>query len=214
MKKYITPGTPFLLLCLAAVFTVTACSSTTGLQRSEDVQSTMQAVDNDIKSIVVQLDGINSSLDELTKPGQADLKKAFEVFSENSSKIKKMEKDFAKDAAQMESSGKTYFESWDKNSQKYNNPDIQERSDERRAELSKTYDKIAQNNVGVKDAFKTYVSDMNEIERFLSNDLTSDGVDSITPIADKAVNNGSHLKNELQNLQSAIEEARIKMRQS
>lgn len=174
----------------------------------------MQAVDNDIKSIVVQLDGINSSLGELTKPGQADLKKAFEVFSENSSKIKKMEKDFAKDAAQMESSGKTYFESWDKNSQKYNNPDIQERSDERRAELSKTYDKIAQNNVGVKDAFKTYVSDMNEIERFLSNDLTSDGVDSITPIADKAVNNGSHLKNELQNLQSAIEEARIKMRQS
>lgn len=213
MKKLITSGNTCLLLCLAMVFAISACS-TTGMQRSEDVQSTMQTVDNDIKSIVVQIDAINSSLEELTKSGQADLKRAFDLFSDNASEIEKMEKDFEKHAAQMEASGKTYFEKWDDDSEKYDNPEIQKRSDERREELSQTYDKIGEYNVGVKEAFETYVSDINEIERFLSNDLTSDGIDSITPISDKAMNNGSHLKNELQNLQSAIEEARIKMRQS
>ena len=184
------------------------------MQRSEEVQSTMRTVDNDIKSIVVQLDAIGSSLDELTKPGQADLKRAFDLFSDNASKIKKMEQDFAKHANEMESSGKAYFNEWDNDSQKYDNPEIQKRSNERRAELGNTYDKIAQNNIGVKEAFRAYVSDINEIERFLSNDLTSDGLDSISVVTNKSLNNGTHLKNELQNLQAAIEEARVKMRQS
>ena len=213
MKKIITSGNTFMLLGLAAIFAVSACS-TTGMQRSEEVQSSMQTVDNDIKEIVVQIDAINSSLDELTKPGQADLKRAFDLFSDNASEIKKMETGFSKNSVRMEESGETYFEEWDKDNQKYDNPEIQKRSDERREELGRTYDKIAQYNVGVKEAFVSYVSDINEIERFLSNDLTGDGIDSITPISDKAMNNGSHLKSELQNLQSAIEEARLKMRQS
>lgn len=213
MKNLITSGNTFLLFCLVTVFAVTACS-TTGMQRSEDVQSTMETVDNDISSIIVQLDAIEASLDELTKPGQADLKKAFDLFSDNASKIKEMEEDFANHADQMEASGEAYFEEWDKDSQQYDNPEIQERSEERRAALAETYDKIAQNNVGVKEAFQTYVSDINEIEEFLSNDLTSEGIDSITSIADEVLYNGSRLKSELQNLQSAIEEARIEMRQS
>ena len=183
------------------------------MQRSEDVQSTMQTVDNDIKLIIVQLDAIGASLDELTKPGQADKKRAFDLFSENTSKIKKMEKDFAKHAEEMEESGKTYFQTWDKDSQKYDNPEIQKRSDERRKELGNIYDKIEQNNVGIKDSFQTYVSDINEIERFLSNDLTNEGVDSISVISDKVINDGTHLKNELKNLQTAIEDARTEMRQ-
>jgi len=83
----------------------------------------MQTVDNDIKLIVVQLDAIGASLDEPTKPGQADMKRAFDLYSDNASKIKKMEQDFAKHAAQMEASGKAYFASWDSDSQRYDNPE-------------------------------------------------------------------------------------------
>lgn len=212
MKKIFKPGNFLLLFSLSTVFVVVACS-TTGMQRSEDVQSTMQTVDNDIQSIIVQLDAIGASLNEVTRSGQADRKKAFDLFSDNTAKIKSMEKDFANHADKMEASGKAYFDKWDSDSQQYDNSEIQRRSDERREELAQTYDKIALNNVGVKEAFQTYVSDVNEIERFLSNDLTSEGIDSITTISDKVVDNGSHLKNELQNLQHAIEDAREKMRQ-
>jgi len=97
---------------MITIFAVVSCT-TTGMQRSEEVQSTMQTVDNDIKEIVVQLNAINSSLDELTKPGQADMKKAFNLFSDNASEIKKMERNFVKHAAEMESSGKAYFSEWD-----------------------------------------------------------------------------------------------------
>lgn len=205
------PNNTFLLFCIAIIFAVSACS-TTGMQRSEEVQSNMQTVDNDIKKIIVQLDAIGASLDELTKSGQADTKRAFNLFSDNASKIKEMQKDFAKHADQMETSGKAYFAEWDSDDQNYDNPDIQKRSDERRATLGETYDKIALNNLGVKEAFLTYVSDVNEIQRFLSNDLTTDGINSITNTADDVVENGVVLKNELQNLQTAIEDARYEMR--
>jgi predicted small secreted protein len=213
MKKLIKPGNYLLVLFLATAFTVAACS-TTGMQRSEDVQSTMQTVDNDIKLIVVQLDAIGASLDELIKPGQADVKRAFDLYSDNVSKIKKMENDFAKHANEMETSGENYFAEWDKDSQRYDNPEIQQQSNERRAALGQIYDKIAQNNIGVKEAFRTYVRDVNEIETFLSNDLTSLGINSISPIATKVVSNGRHLRNELNSLQAAIEDARSEMRQT
>lgn len=202
-----------LLLCFATIIAISACS-TKGMQHSENVQSSMETVNNDIKTAVVQLDAINSSLNELTKPAQADLKEAFDLFSDNASKIKKIQEDFSKHAAQMESNIETYLEEWDKNNQQYDNPAIQRQSDERRKTLGETYNKITENNAGVKEGFGTYVSDINEIEQFLSNDLTSNGINSIEPIADEVLDNGSYLKNELQDLQSAIEQALIEMRQS
>lgn len=207
------PSNYLAMLFLVTAMTYTSCS-TTGMQRSEEVQSTMQTVDNDIKETIVQLDAIGASLDELTKPGQADVKRAFELYSKNVSKIKDMEKDFEKHADEMKESGKDYFSEWDKKDQKYDNTEIQKRSDERRAALGNIYDKIAKNSVGVKEAFKTYVSDVNQIKTYMSNDLTTKGITSIASLSDQTVRNGNYLKNELVNLQSAIEDARSEMTQS
>ncbi|TVR14545.1 MAG: hypothetical protein EA391_12595 [Balneolaceae bacterium] len=213
MKHFTKPGNAVAVLLMAMTFIVAACS-TTGIQRSEDVQSDMRTVDNDIKLIVVQLDAINASLDELTKPGQADVRRAFDVYSKNVSKIEKMEKDFSKHADQMTKSGKKYFEAWDKNKNQYDNPDLQRSSDERRATLGRTYDRIGENNKGVKEAFRAYVSDVTQIESYMSNDLTTEGITSIASMSDRTVRNGLHLKNELVNLQSAIEDARAEMTQT
>ncbi len=213
MKINYVPAFAIVVILLAITITATACS-TTGIERSEDVQSDLRTVDNDIKLVIVQLDAIGSSLDELTKPGQADVKRAFDVFSKNVSKVEKMEKNFSKHADQMTKSGKTYFEAWDKNKNQYDNPDIQKRSDDRRAALGNIYDRIGEKNKGVKEAFKIYVSDVSEIESYISNDLTTKGITSIESISDRTVRNGSILKNELVNLQSAIEDARAEMTQS
>jgi len=212
MKLLTKPGNVFATLLLAISIISAACSST-GMQRSEDVQSTMKTVDQDIKLIVVQLDAIGASLDELTKPGQSDVKKAFELYSKNVSKIEKMENDFSKHADEMTLSGKKYFEAWDKKNQ-YDNPDIQRSSDERRAALGKIYDRIAENNKGVKEAFRIYVSDTNQIDSYMSNDLTTKGITSIATMSDRTVQNGYNLKNELENLQIAIEDARSEMTQT
>jgi len=213
MEKSYKHGNVLAVLLVAFTFTVASCSST-GMQRSEDLQSSLETVDNDIKLVVVQIDAIGASLDQLTRPGQSDVRSAFDVYSKNVSKIEDMEKGFLKHADKMISDGEKYFENWDKKGDRYDNPELQRSSDERRAELGQTYDKIGQNSEGVREAFKVYVSDVNEIEEYLANDLTTRGITSIESLANQTVRNGSQLNRELENLQSAIEAARTEMRQS
>lgn len=213
MRYFNKSVSTFGLLLLTTTFTIAACS-TTGMQRSEDVQSSMKNVDNDIKDIVVQIEAIGSSLNELTRPGQADVKRAYDVFSNNVSEIARMEKNFNDHADEMEESGETYFQAWDKNNNRYDNPEIQRSSDERRAELFVIYNRIAENNKGVKEAFRTYVSDVNEINSYMSNDLTTKGITSIASLSDQTVRNGNMLRNELDKLQEAIEDARAEMTQT
>lgn len=201
----------FLFTALVVAVTCIAGCSSTGIQRSEKATTTMQTIDNDIKLIVVQLDATGASLDELTRPGQSDVKKAFVSCTDNISKIETMEKHFAIHADEMKDRGKDYFDEWQKEGNKYNNAQIRELSEQRRAQLGEIYAKIAENSVEVKGPFKAYVSDVKDIQIYVSNDLTSKGIESIAPITRKAVDDGEKLKSAIRNLQGAIEKARAEM---
>jgi len=195
---------------VVAVVAMAGCSST-GIQRSEKASTTMQTMDNDIRLVLNQLDATGASLDELTKPGQSDVKKAFVSCTDDISKIEKMEKRFAVHADEMKARGKDYFDEWRKEGDNFKNPQIRELSEKRRAALGEIYDRIAEQSIGVKQPFKAYVSDVKDIQVYLSNDLTSKGVDAIAPISRKAVDDGTILKSALRNLQTAIEQARAEM---
>jgi outer membrane murein-binding lipoprotein Lpp len=200
-------------ILFAAVIFIAGCSST-GIQRSEKATTTMKTMDSDIKLVAAQLDATGSSLDELTLSGQSDIRKAFDLYTDNVSKMEGMEKQFAKHADEMKSRGKEYFEEWQKQDGKYKNSQIQELSEQRRMELGDIYGKIAQNSIGVKEAFKAYVSDVKEIQLFLSNDLTTKGIAAIDPLSKKVVMDGESLKFAIKDVQTAIDKARSEMAQN
>jgi hypothetical protein len=202
----------FLTMLIVAVISLTGCGST-GIQRSEKATTSMQTMDGDIKLAVVQLDATGASLDELIKFGQTDIRKAFDLYTENISKMVSMEKQFAGHADEMKARGNEYFEEWQKQDGKYKNAQIQELSEQRRNELGEIYARIAQSSIGVKSAFKAYVSDNKEIQLYLSNDLTPKGIDAIVPISLKVVNDGNNLKYAIKDVQTAIEKARTEMAQ-
>ncbi|MCC5906718.1 MAG: hypothetical protein JJU13_10945 [Balneolaceae bacterium] len=212
MKLLTRPGLYIIAFCLAA-FIFVACSNN-GIQRSGNAQASLEVVENDIQKIVLQIDKIGAALDKLTSPGETDTRQAYDQYSASLSTIEKLESDFQKHVKEMETNNKAYLSEWEKNSNEYDNPEIQRLSSERHEIISKAFNKISENNVGIKDAFKAYVSDVIEIEIFISNDLTSRGIESISPTSNRTVNNGKHLKNALLNLQSAIEAARAEMIQS
>jgi hypothetical protein len=207
------PSFTFLLAMLAAGGILLGCA-TTGIQRSTEASTTMQTMDNVIKLVVVQLGATGASLDELTKPGQSDVRKAFDLYTANVSKLETLEKDFAKHAEQMQIRGQAYFEEWQKDGDTYKSVEIQKLSEQRRLELGEIYGRIAQNSIGVKESFRAYVSESNEIQRYLSNDLTSRGIQAIAPIAGRTVLDGEILNGSIRELQTAIERAQAEMYQA
>lgn len=207
MKLLIIPGS---FLIIAAI--IGACSST-GMERSEKTSNTMETMDKDIKIVIAQLEITGASLEALMRPNQQEIKKAYDSFKANVSKMEDKEKDFIKHADEMKKRGKEYFAEWEKEGNEYKNPRIQQLSEQRRDELGSIYNRIAANSVGVKEAYRIYLSDIREMQIYLSNDLTSRGIETISPVSRKIVNDGDNLKYSLINLQRAIDKAREEMSQ-
>jgi len=208
-KQLITLGS----ILIITVIIIGGCSST-GMERSEKTSTTMETMDKDIKIVIAQLDITGASLEALMRPNQQEIKKTYDTFKENVTKMEDKEKDFIKHADEMKSRGKEYFAEWSKEGNKYKNPQIQALSEQRRDELGSIYNGIAENSIGVKEAYRIYLSDIREMQIYLSNDLTSKGIETIAPVSRKIGSDGDNLKYSLTNLQRAIDRAREEMSQS
>jgi ribosomal protein S6 len=197
----------FTTMILGVIISLAGCA-TTGMQRSTKTSTTMEAVENEYKQAVAQVDATGASLEDLVKQGQSEVKEAFKKYSANVDKMEDMGKRLFEHADNMSAEGKWYFEEWRMQGNTYTNPQIRALSEQRRADLSAIFAKISEASVGVKGAFKAYMSDIREIQTYLSNDLTPKGVEAITPIAQKAVKDGDSLKDAVNPVLSAIGTAR------
>ncbi len=213
MKHYIQTLTIICSTLIAVSILFAGCSST-GMERSKNTTMTMENMDKDLKIVIAQLDITGASLEALMRPNQQEIKKTYDAFKENVSIMKNKEKDFIMHAEAMKSRGKEYFAEWEKEGNEYKNPQIQALSEQRRDELGTIYNDIAANSVGGKESYRIYLSDIKELQIYLSNDLTSKGIESIAPVSKKIVSDGDNLKYSLSKLQAAIDKAREEMTQS
>jgi len=196
----------------AAILLQAGCA-TTGNQRSANTRTSMKAVEQDYIQSVAQVDSTRESLETLINTNQSEAKKAFEEYSNNVKKMDNLGKKLFEHADKMGTQQKDYFEEWQKQGNTYTNPQIQALSEQRRADLSKDFARVAEASVGVKGAFKGYMSDIGQIRTFLSTDLTQKGIESITPIVKQAVSDGENLKEAIKPVLSALGDARKELSQ-
>jgi len=199
-------------LLLGAITCLGGCA-TTGMERAAKTTNKVQTVEGDIQQAVVQVDTTKASLQELIKPDQVDVKKAYDAYAANVARMETIGKQLDKHTDQMNSLGKDYFAEWEKQGDKYSNPQIRELSEQRRAELSQVYAQIPQASVGVKGALRSYMTDIKEIQKYLSNDLTPKGIETITPVAQQAIKDGDNLKDAVKPVLSAMDRAKAEMAQ-
>lgn len=204
----------FILAALISGYILMAGCQSTGMERSNETRISLQTMNEDVTSAILQLEATEAALDDLIRPGQPDLKKALNTFSDNVAKIVATEAKFARHADKLTARGTDYFEEWQKKGTEYSNPEIQQLSNQRRSILGDVYGRISVKSNRIKGTFKTYASDITEIQRFLSNDLSINGVAAITPISRRVISNGDSLKMTLHNVQRIIQSAHSEMAQS
>ena len=91
MKPGNIPKVFFTSMILGVIISLAGCAMT-GMQRSAKTNTTMQAVESDYKRALAQVDVTGAALDDLVKPGQTDVKKAFEKYSDNVDTMEDLEK--------------------------------------------------------------------------------------------------------------------------
>lgn len=200
----------FALLLIGTSAFLGGCA-TTGMDRSVQTSSSIKDVDSEIRKMIVQLDATGASLDALVKPGQDNLKKSFNSYSDNVVKLDKEGKRVLKRLDEMKTSSKEYFEEWEKQGDSFTNSQIRELSEERRSNLAAIYARVPAAGSGVKGAYHAYLTDQKEIQMYLSNDLTPKGIEGITPVAKKSVQDMEILKESLRPVLTALDEIKSEL---
>jgi len=200
-----------LAMLLLGTVAITGGCATTGMDRSVKASNSIRDVDDEIRKMMVQIDLTASSLDALVTPGLSDLKKPFDKYSDNLARLDKEGKKVLKRTDEMKSRNNEYFTEWEKQGDAFTNPEIRQLSAERRIKLAEIYARVPATAAGIKGTYQAYLTDLKEIERYLSTDLTPKGVESITPVAKRSVQDMNELKLSLQPVVAALDEIKAEM---
>ena len=200
----------FTLLLLGTTTLLSGCA-TTGMDRSVKTSNSIRDVDTEIRKMIVQLDVTSGSLDSLTSPGQSDLKKNFDSYSDQLVKLESEGKLVLKRIEEMKLRSKEYFDEWEKQGDTFTNPEIRELSAERRVKLAEIYAKVPTEGTGIKSAYIAYLNNLKEIQKYLSTDLTPKGVEAIAPVTQKSVQDLEALKTSLKPVLIAMDEIKAEL---
>ena len=200
----------YTMLLLGTASFMGGCA-TTGMDRSVKTASSMKDVDSEIKKMNVQIDVTAASLEALVRSEKSNLKKPFHTYSNELEKLEHEGKKVIKRMEDMKSHSKDYFAEWEKQGDTFTNADIRNLSDQRRSRLAEIYAQVPAAGLGIKGAYNEYLTDLKEIQKYLSNDLTPKGIEGITPVANKSVQNLNALKASLKPVIMALDEIKAEL---
>jgi len=167
-------------LALAAL---AACKSS-GVERSEATQTTIAEFKTELQNYSATLDKTFASLDELIKNAKVDPKGEFAKFSANLDALIKSAENARSNSEQMKSLGDAYFLEWEKAAATITNEDIRKISDQRRAELQKSYKELRTTMTEVAADAKPLREQLISLREYYSQDLTEKGIEATkTPVS-------------------------------
>lgn len=198
-----------IVMLLGAIVYLPGCA-TTGMDRATKTADTMQALENDYRQANLQIDATNASLHSLVLPAQKDTRKAYDAYTKEVKKMEALGNRLNQHTEKMQDQRDAYFGEWESS---YTNPGIQKVSEQRRIEMREVYARIPAASIGVKGSLQAYLTDIREIQRYLSNDLTPQGIESIRPVVHTAIVDGARVQESINPLLTAIDQVKSGMAQ-
>jgi hypothetical protein len=178
---------------VAATILLTGCASS-GYDKGNKTAANIQAAADLIGTLPGQIDTTLVSLNDMVEKPQADLRTQYKQFSANMGKVESSGKDIAAARKSMAEKQKEFFAKWDEQMAQIKNEDIKARSQSRKDEVSQKMLAIKTSYAQAEMAFKPFMNDLRDVQKFLSVDLTTGGVAAIKDTAAKANTNAVPLK--------------------
>ena len=178
------------------------CSST-GPARTEKTASSIASARDELGKTRRQIDATLASLNMLLSSGEADLRKNYDKFAKETDAMTSEAGKIQKRQAEMAAKGRAYFDGWKQEGDTIQNEELRRLSQERWAQVQDRFTSIQASYAGAKDAFIPFMQDLQDIKKFLSNDLNANGIQTLagTNVVAKANEDGPIVA---RNLDSAI----------
>ncbi|MDR2876495.1 MAG: hypothetical protein LBV36_00405 [Chromatiales bacterium] len=197
-------------LAFSAALTVLipACAP---IPQQTKVSDDLLQVHTDLQDAIVQVDVVDASIDSLITPSQEPLPSSFKRYSDHVGEMEKVGAKLEKHTNAMRSQGASYFSKWQADEGTVSSTEVLDISNSRQAEQRENFSNVAKNSNEVNRMLQTYLSDLRDIETYLSNDLTPAGVKAITPVAKQAKKDGAALQEAIKPMISALDRTESNM---
>ena len=194
-----------LALVLAALVALpVAAQSKASTKSVESLNAVLKQIQKGRGEVQAAMD----SLKALSSGGETNLTKNYNTFTKSVEKLNKTRETALARAEDMKSRREAYLAEWQKKSQEVTNPEIQAHMQQRAEAVKQTFEGLQPAGDALREAFPPFLSDLNDIQKMLSVDLSASGMTAAKPIGDKAVANGNIILQSLDTYISTLTQIR------
>ena len=195
---------PLLTALLAASLLIGCASSNPRRDAANDVinrtEKFRQAVEASKEQVGVSL----AAMERLPGSG-TELKKAYNNFQGEVKAMQKSRQRVQEARSEMRARFSKYQEAWYSDTASLNNPTLRQAANDRLLEVRQDFEAIRPLYNDVNDGYETFIPQLQEVETYLSNDLTVPAVQAVTPTLEKT-------RQEAGTLRTAMDELIIGLR--
>jgi len=187
-------------LTMAAILSLTGCGTTSGYKQADKTGAGMAQFREEIINGNKAIDATMKALDEVAAQATTDPRKAFEQFSKAVKNLDSAAGKVRKSSEAMKAQGAAYFKNWEAQLAQVNNPEIRALAEQRKVRLQEAFEGIRKHGEPLKEQFTPWMSDLKDLEKYLSNDLTIAGVDAAKGLFSKASQGGMEVQKTMDTL--------------
>ena len=176
-----------------------------GPQNKQKAVSSIEEFHKELSKNLNQLTETLTALNQIAKTGEGDLCKPYKNFVKQLNRTTDNSRSMSKHAEDMAIKGREYFDTWEKELSNIINSELRAKGEERRGELSKTFNHITSLAQEVQITYQPFIIDLTDIKTALGNDLTTTGIVSLNPYITKANKNAKIVMVKLQELADEVD---------
>lgn len=191
-------GTVFALAAGAAL--IGGCGTTSGYKQADKTGAGIAEFREEIINGKKAVDATMEALGQVSASANTDPRKAFELYSKNVANLEATAEKIRKRADSMREQGQAYFKQWEQELATVSNPEIRKLAEERKVKLQAAFESIRKYTEPLKAQFNPWMSDLKDLEKYLSNDLTIAGVDAAKDLFTKTTHEGLDVQKSMEGL--------------
>ena len=185
---------------LVALLVLAAGCASSGYDKGNKTAEGIQKAADRIAALSGQIDKTLASLNGLVEKPQADLRPQYKQFAADLAKVESSAKDIASARRAIGKEGKDFFAKWDEQLAQINNEDIKARSQSRKDEVAGKLMAIKLSYTQAEMDYRPFITDLKDVQKYLSVDLTSGGIAAIKEPAAKVTKDVVPLKTSITKL--------------
>ena len=152
-----------------------------------------------------QVGTTNDSLLKLTSAAGGNLRPLFDKYVENVRRTQSMADAARKRSEAMSANASAYTSTWQKELSKISDEELRRTGEQRAAAAKTEFERVRTAAAEVKAAYAPYKQGLQDVQQYLTNDLTADGARSIKPKADDTISKGQALQQTIAALEKELD---------